>query len=96
MQQQLQPKDVGLIKSPEIEMCSPSHAKATTAKRRGLMKSMAIEICSPSHVKATTAKGCGIDESIVSMRMKKNSATVCDMESRMKREDHGINPNVQA
>jgi hypothetical protein len=33
---------------------------------------------------------------VVSMRMKKNSATVCDMGLRMKRGDHGINPNVQA
>jgi hypothetical protein len=28
---------------------------------------------------------------IVSVRTKQNSATVCDMESRMKREGHGVN-----
>jgi hypothetical protein len=31
---------------------------------------------------------------IVSMRMK-NSATVCDMELRMKREGHGVNPRLR-
>jgi hypothetical protein len=29
------------------------------------------------------------------MRMKQNSATVCDMGLRMKREDHGVNTRLR-
>jgi hypothetical protein len=38
---------------------------------------------------------CDLELVAVSVRTKENSATVCDMGSRMKREDHGVNPRLR-
>jgi hypothetical protein len=35
------------------------------------------------------------DDDIVSVRMKQNSATVCNMGSRTKREGHRVNPRFE-